>query len=155
MFWNGPISSIFDWVTFALLYFVFCPKFVSSGLTYNKISQEALVQSGIFSGIKNIYVSTFQTGWLIECIWTQIIITFILRTKKIPFVESNPSKFVVLLAILSAGFITLIPFTIGSLLGLTPIPFEYFCWLSSILAAYVICASVMKIIYIKVNKSWL
>ncbi|MDR1364098.1 MAG: magnesium-translocating P-type ATPase [Oscillospiraceae bacterium] len=157
MVWNGPISSVFDWITYAILYFLICPKFISNGLDYHSISSETLISNGIFSGanMQRIYAATFQTGWLIECIWTQIAVMFVLRTIKIPILQSKPSKFVALLSLFSGLIITTMPFVAGSFFGLVPMPLEYFWWLFTIIIAYVLCASIIKTAYIKFNKSWL
>ena len=158
MIWNGPISSIFDWITYAILYFIVCPQFISGGLLYSEIPKEAIISSGIFSGMnmRFAYMAAFQTGWLIECIWSQILVTFVLRTPKIPIIQSRPSKIVTLVSILSCVFLntlTFIPF--GSFFGFLPMFYGYFVYLILILISYIILASVVKKSYIRVNKSWL
>jgi Mg2+-importing ATPase len=158
MMWNGPISSIFDWIMYAILYFFVCPRFISGGLLYTDIEPGTLVQSGIFSGMnmRTVYMAVFQTGWLIECIWTQVIVMFVLRTDKIPIIQSRPSKLVTFMSIASSVFTTILPFTIlSSLLSLASLPFEYFLILLVVLIFYIIFASAVKSFYIKINKSWL
>ena len=157
MIWNGPISSIFDWITYAILYFIICPL-ISGGLLYNQISSDAIIQSGIFSGMnmKTIYMSTFQTGWLIECIWSQILVTYVLRSPKIPVIQSRPSKIVVLVTLISCislNLLTTVP--LGSFFKFVPMKLEYYLYLLVILAMYILFASVVKSAYIKLNKSWL
>ena len=157
MIWNGPISSVFDWVTYAVLYFIVCPL-ISGGLLYNQISSDTIIQSGMFSGMnmRTVYAATFQTGWLIECIWSQVLVTYVLRTPKIPIIQSRPSKIVVLVTLLSCtllNLLTAVPF--GSFFGFVPMKLEYYFYLLAILASYILFASIIKNSYIKINKSWL
>lgn len=82
MLFLGPISSVFDILTFVTLFFVF-----------------------------RLSAAQFQTGWFLESLATQVLVIFIIRTKKIPFLESRPSRYVLIsaLAIVSLGW--LLPFT--------------------------------------------
>ena len=157
MIWNGPVSSIFDWITYALLYFIVCP-IVSGGLLYNEIPKDAIVQSGILSGMnmRTAYMAMFQTGWLIECIWSQVLVTYALRTPKIPIVQSRPSKIVTLVTLLcciSLSAVTYSPFR--SIFGFVPMGGQYLMYLFFILLLYVFSATIVKDLYIKINKSWL
>ena len=157
MMWNGPVSSIFDWLTYAILYFLVCP-IISGGLLYNEIPKDATIMSGIFSGMntRNVYMATFQTGWLIECIWSQVLVTYVLRTPKIPIIQSRPSKIMVIVTMLSCTLLSALTFTsFGSLFGFVPMQPIYLIYLLVILAFYMIFASTVKNLYIKVNKSWL
>ena len=158
MVWNGPISSIFDWITYAVLYFIICPKFVSNGLLYSEIAKDAVISSGIFSGMnmRTVYMAMFQTGWLIECIWSQVLVTYILRTPKIPIIQSRPSKLVTFVSLLCCVFLntlTLIPW--GQFFGFVPMPVKYFGYLILILIMYIFSATLIKDIYLKINRSWL
>ncbi|MGB9874443.1 MAG: magnesium-translocating P-type ATPase, partial [Hydrogenobacter sp.] len=67
MLWFGPASSLFDIFTFAMLFFVVCPAVLG---TYNHLS----------TGLKNQFVSLFQTGWFVESLWTQTMVVYMLRT---------------------------------------------------------------------------
>lgn len=60
----GPLSSIFDIITFLFLYFIFCPLF-TNGLLYSELTDIHL---------QTIYISLFQTGWFLESMWSQILI---------------------------------------------------------------------------------
>lgn len=158
MVWNGPISSVFDWLTYAILYFIICPKFVSNGLLYSEIAKDAVISSGLFSGMnmRMIYMAMFQTGWLIECIWSQILVTYILRTPKIPIIQSRPSKLVTFVSLLCCVFLntlTLIPW--GKFFGFVSMPINYFVYLLLILISYIFAATLIKNIYLKINRSWL
>ncbi|MGC4048920.1 MAG: cation transporting ATPase C-terminal domain-containing protein [Paludibaculum sp.] len=116
----GPVSSLFDYATFALMWFFF----------------RANTPQG---------QSLFQTGWFVEGLISQTLIVHIIRTRKIPFVESRAALPLSLLTglVISAGLA--IPYTpFGAALGLTPLPGIYFCWLLVILAAYAILAQGVK-----------
>ncbi|MBQ3283173.1 MAG: HAD-IC family P-type ATPase, partial [Atopobiaceae bacterium] len=81
MRWIGPISSVFDIVTFALLFLVVCPAVC--GGTWDELAGNAAAQA--------LFVGTFQAGWLLESMVTQVLAVHLLRTEKMPFVESHAS----------------------------------------------------------------
>lgn len=60
MCWMGPVSSIFDWSTYLIMYFIFCPLFVSNGILYNKLGN--YYNGADLSNIKTMYTSMFQSG---------------------------------------------------------------------------------------------
>lgn len=61
MIWIGPTSSIFDWTTYAFLYFVFCPIFVSGGVLYNDLS--AHYRGAELAQMQTTYAAMFHAGW--------------------------------------------------------------------------------------------
>lgn len=131
MLYIGPISSIFDIVTFAVLWYVFA---------YNSPDKQAF----------------FQSAWFVEGLLSQTLIVHMIRTRKIPFIQSNATWPVTLLTggIMIIGLI--LPFTgIGSSIGLVPLPWSYFPWLIGILVAYCLLTQVVKKWYIKKFNSWL
>lgn len=78
MMWIGPTSSVFDWMTYIFMYFVFCPLFVSRGVLYNDLASH-------FAGadlvrMQTAYVAMFQTGWFIESMWSQTLVIHMIRT---------------------------------------------------------------------------
>lgn len=126
----GPISSVFDLITFAFLYFVLCPA-VSSGDTEH-------------------FIALFQTGWFLESMWTQVLILHLLRTKKIPFVGSKPAPSVVAVTLFGVVLFTLFTFTpLGALFGLTILPFKYFVFLLCVIVGYMALVSIVKIFFVK------
>lgn len=131
MIFIGPISSIFDITTYLLMWYVFnCSSPVSQSL--------------------------FQSGWFVEGLLSQTLIVHMIRTKKIPFIQSRASWPVMsmTLAIMAVGII--IPFTkFGSYIGLTPLPLSYFPWLAVTLIAYCVLTQLIKEWYIKKFKRWL
>ncbi|MFN9548443.1 MAG: magnesium-translocating P-type ATPase [Cyanobacteriota bacterium] len=108
----GPVSSLFDYVTFAVLWFVFAA---------NTPERQSL----------------FQSGWFVESLLTQTLIVYIIRTARIPFLQSNPEPLMALITLVVMAVGVAIPFTpIGPGLGLVPLPAAYFGWLAGILLAY-------------------
>lgn len=108
----GPISSIFDYVTFSLMWFVFRANHPGAQ-------------------------SLFQSGWFVEGLLSQTLIVHIIRTRRVPFLESRASAALTALtgAVMVAGLA--IPYTpLGRSLGLQPLPWTYFPWLFAILVAY-------------------
>ncbi|MDQ0360982.1 magnesium-translocating P-type ATPase [Breznakia pachnodae] len=140
MKWFGPISSIFDIATYLLLYFVICPM-MCGGLLFHEIADPQT---------QLLYIAVFQTGWLIESMWTQTFVIYLLRTSKVPFVQSRPSLLVGVLTTISVVVMTVIPYTpIGEFLELTPLPFIYYVWIVGFMVLYFALTSFVKHIYVK------
>ena len=123
MVFIGPMSSIFDYATFFLmLYFFGCSAFSAPGASpAQKTALEHL----------------FHTGWFVESLLTQTLIVHIIRTQRIPFVQSRPSKLMLFttLAIMAVGL--WLPFSpLAKHLDFTPLPASYFLWLAGFLLAY-------------------
>ena len=143
MIWMGPISSAFDILTFILLYFVIVP--MTTGQAYVHGAESA-------TG----FIILFQTGWFIESMWSQTMVIHMLRSAKLPFLQSRPSWFVLATTLLAASFVTFLPYSsIASLLHLTPLEPIYFLFLLLIIILYMISVTVVKRMYIKKFKSWL
>ena len=109
MMWIGPTSSVFDWMTYIFMYFVFCPLFVSKGVLYNDLASH-------FAGadlvrMQTAYVAMFQTGWFIESMWSQTLVIHMIRTPKLPFIQSHASAPLTLMTFTGIGVLTIIPFT--------------------------------------------
>lgn len=127
----GPISSIFDIGTYLVMWFIFkanCPDMAP----------------------------LFQSGWFIEGLLSQTLIVHMIRTRKIPFIQSRASWPVMIttLAVMVVGII--IPFSaIGASVGLVPLPWSYFPWLVGILSGYCLLTQTMKNWYIRKYHRWL
>lgn len=131
MIFIGPISSIFDITTYIVMWFVF---------KVNSMEMQAL----------------FQSGWFVEGLLSQTLIVHMIRTKKIPFIQSRASKPVLLLTVFVIAVGISVPFTaIGASVGLQPLPLAYFPWLVGILLSYCVLTQIIKTLYIKKFKSWL
>ena len=136
----GPISSLFDIVTFLFLYYFLCPM-LCGGATYLNLTDPAL---------RLQYVSLFQTGWFLESMWTQVLILHFLRTRRIPFVQSRPSAPVICITLAGIAAFTAITFTKGaSLFSLTKLPLWYFAFLLIVALLYMLLTTVVKTFYQK------
>jgi Mg2+-importing ATPase len=131
MLYIGPLSSIFDYVTFAMMFFIF---------KANTPEQQGL----------------FQTGWFVEGLLSQTLIVHIIRTKKIPFIQSWAATPVVALTSLIMLIGILIPFTpMAVYLKMQPLPLSYFPYLIGILTGYCILTQFVKQWFIKKFGQWL
>ena len=131
MFAFGIISTVLDLLCFAILWFVF--KFNS-------------VEKAIF----------FQSGWFVFGILSQTLIIHMIRTHKIPFIQSKSSK-QLLISTFSIVIITLIiSFTsISTIFDLARLPYKYLIWILLLMLAYILFIEVYKKIYVRRNKEWL
>lgn len=131
MIWIGPISSIFDIVTYIVMWWVFKCQGPET---------EAL----------------FQSGWFVEGLLSQTLIVHMIRTRKVPFVQSCASWPVMLMTFSIMAIGICVPFTsFGSSIGLVPLPWSYFPWLVCILLSYCILTQWLKTEYIRVFNRWL
>ena len=131
MIWIGPISSIFDIVTYMVMWLVFKCQGPET---------EAL----------------FQSGWFVEGLLSQTLIVHMIRTRKVPFVQSCASWPVMLMTFSIMAIGICVPFTsFGSSIGLVPLPWSYFPWLVCILLSYCILTQWLKTKYIRVFNRWL
>ena len=134
MIFIGPVSSVFDIATYLLMWFVFgC----------NTASNPALV-------------ALFNAGWFVESLISQTLIVHLIRTPKLPFIQSRAASPVVLLTTVIMAIGVAIPFTpLGEYLGLAALPLPYFGWLAVIVLGYTLLAQIVKSLYIRKNHSWL
>ncbi|CAA9194436.1 Magnesium-transporting ATPase, P-type 1 [Flavobacterium bizetiae] len=131
MFFIGPISSIFDFATFALMFFYF------------KANSPELQ-------------SFFQSGWFIEGLLSQTLIIHMIRTKKIPFIQSWAATPVVALTTLIMLVGIAIPFSpLAPMLKMQPLPLSYFPFLFGILTCYCLLTQFVKTWFIKKFNQWL
>jgi len=140
MFWIGPTSSVFDITTYALMFFVICPA-MCGGFFFNQITDPAVAA---------YFIALFHTGWFVESMWTQTLVIHMIRTPKIPFLQSRASLPVVLLTFSGIAFLTVIPFTpFGAAIQLAALPPVYFAWLALTVVLYVALATVFKNIFVR------
>ncbi|NMB56731.1 magnesium-translocating P-type ATPase [Candidatus Beckwithbacteria bacterium] len=115
----GPISSFFDFITFYVLYHT-------------------------FANMPN----AFQTGWFIESLATQTLVIHIIRTKKLPFIQSRPSKYLFSTTIFATLIGWIIPYTVvGQLFNLMPLPTTTILTLIAIVLCYLVCVEIGKRIF--------
>ena len=130
----GPISSVFDLLTFGYLFFVLCPSVCGGSFASLAGSEEQLR-----------FIALFQTGWFLESMWTQVLILHLLRTQKVPMLQSKPSRPVMLVTLLGILFFTVLTFTpVGHLIGLVALPGSYFVFLVAIVLLYLLLVTGAK-----------
>ena len=143
MAWIGPISSVFDVLTYVVLYFIIVPMI--TGGNY---------QAG--SGQAETFITLFQTGWFIESMWTQTMVIYMLRSPKLPFVHSRPALSVIVTTMVAALFVTSLPYSLfASVLKTNPLNGTYFLFLFLIIALYMVSVTLVKHLYIKRYREWL
>ncbi len=131
MLFVGPMSSIFDYITFGTLWFYF---------DANTLSTQ----------------SFFQTGWFVEGLITQTLIIHMIRTQKIPFIQDTASL-PLMLSTLSVVAIGLwLPFSpLAAHIGMVPLPTTYLIFLCAVMVGYWALMSILKHWYIKRFGTWL
>ena len=132
MLFLGPVSSLFDYATFFLMLYVFnCRRFTSAAAT---------------AADKVYYQSLFHTGWFVESLLTQTMIVHIIRTRKVPFIQSRASPAMTGATLLVMATGALLPYLpIGSYLGFVPLPAAYWVWIGGFLLAYAVLAHSVKV----------
>lgn len=140
----GPLSSIFNILTFAVLFFFVCPA-VAGG------AWGALDATG-----QALFVSTFQAGWFVESMWTQTLVVHLIRTEKTPFVGSCASLPLVMLGSMGIAVATLLPASApGAALDFCSLPVVFWGVLAAMVLGYAAIVSCMKKVYLSRNDSLL
>ena len=128
----GPTSSIFDITTYLMMFFVIGPQvFHGSYATLSSSAQLA-------------FAALFQAGWFVESQWTQTIVIHSLRTKHLPFVQSNASLPVYLLTSIGILVSTGLAIFLGFGSGPQPLGFTYFAYLAGVIMLYSLLVMVVK-----------
>lgn len=120
IFTIGPISSVFDYVTFALMWFVFkCTTLEHAGL--------------------------FQTAWFVESLLSQTLVVHVIRTGKIPFMQSKPSVPLLVTTLAICIFGAYLPYSnFAPKLQMVPLPADFWLYLSVILFVYLGLTQIIK-----------
>ncbi len=117
----GPISSVFDFATFAVMLWVF-----------------------------DAAAPEFRAGWFVESLATQTLIVFVIRTRRVPFVRSRPSRPLLASVITVVTVGALIPQSpLSDTLGFTPLPAVFFAVLVAFVVSYLACVEVAKYFFYK------
>ncbi|PIN72130.1 magnesium-translocating P-type ATPase, partial [Candidatus Woesearchaeota archaeon CG10_big_fil_rev_8_21_14_0_10_47_5] len=124
MYVFGPISSMFDFLTFFLLF-----------------------------SVLRVSASAFQTGWFIESLATQTLVIHVIRTKKLPFIESTASKFLLISTALCVALGWIIPYTrLGAFFGFEPLPAGIVAMLAAIVVTYLVAIEITKRLFYRKNE---
>jgi Mg2+-importing ATPase len=115
----GPISSIFDFATFAIML-----------------------------GVFNAHAPLFRSGWFVESLATQSLIIFAIRTRRVPFFRSRASKPLTLTTLLCVAIGAYLPYSpLAHVLGFTPLPVAFFGFLVGMIILYLILVEIGKVIF--------
>jgi len=128
----GPFSSLYDFLTYGIMLFIFK---TAAGTPNSPLAR------------------LFQSGWFVESFWTEVLVIFVIRTRRIPFFTSRPGKWLMLLALSCVAFGTILPFTIlGGALGFEPLPPDYWMLLFLMVATYLFLVDAGKVFFYKICK---
>ncbi len=119
----GPISSVFDFATFAVMLWVF-----------------------------DAAAPLFRSGWFVESLATQTLIVFVIRTRRVPFIRSRPSRPLLVSVLVVVVIGALIPQSpLGDPLGFEPLPLTFFAVLVGFVVTYLVCVEIAKYYFFKVH----
>jgi Mg2+-importing ATPase len=145
----GPISSIFDYTTYAIMWFVF--KCNDLGLV--PPPELAARYAGVTDAEKTYAAALFHTGWFVESLMTQTLIIHVIRTNLLPFVQSRASWQLTMTTLLIMVFGAWLPFSpLAPALGFVPLPPLFWWLLLATLVCYVGLTQVIKVWLVR--KSW-
>jgi Mg2+-importing ATPase len=136
MIWIGPVSSIFDYTTYGLMLFIYhCSRFTLAATP---------------GAEKSYYESLFHTGWFVESLMTQTLIVHIIRTNRIPFIQSSASLSLTLTTLAVMAVAVYLPFSpLAHYLGLVALPNSFWPWLAATLLCYCVLTHWIKTRFIK------
>ena len=98
----------------------------------------------------------FQTAWFVESLCSQTLVVLIIRTRKVPFYKSKPSKYLILMLLSVISFALIVPYTpVGAFFGFEPLPPAFYLALAGILGAYALLAETVKKWFYKRNANLL
>lgn len=131
MFAFGIISTALDMLCFAVLWFIF---------KYNNVENAVL----------------FQSGWFVFGILSQTLIIHMIRTNKIPFIQSKSSKQLIISTLTIVIITILISFTsIATIFDLSKLPYKYLIWIAGLMFIYVVLIQLYKKVYLRKGRNWL
>lgn len=142
MSWLGPTSSIFDIITFAVIFFGIAPMI--TGSSYAESTNPAY------------FLMVFQTGWFIQSMWSQTMVIYMLRSPKLPFIQSKPAFSLLVTSLFALFIVTVLPYTpLAASLKLATLNGMYFLALILITVSYMLLVTIVKKVYIKKYREWL
>jgi P-type Mg2+ transporter len=146
----GPISSIFDYTTYCLMWFYF--KCSNLGLLPSGALAARFV--GATAPDRTYAAALFHTGWFVESLMTQTLIVHVIRTNLIPFIQSRASWQLTVTTVLIMGIGAVLPFSpLGQFLGFVPLPWQFWPFLLATLICYVALTQLVKVWLLR--RSWI
>jgi Mg2+-importing ATPase len=135
----GPFSSLYDFLTFGIMLFIFGCWAGSSavGATSSQLHLAAL----------------FQSAWFVESFWTEVLIMFVIRTRRTPFFTSRPGKWLSLFILSFVAFGTIFPLTVfGKFVGMVPLPTSFWLLLVLMTVTYLFLVDAAKVFFYNICK---
>jgi Mg2+-importing ATPase len=131
MVFVGPVSSVFDYATFALMWFFFrCSAYLDPATGVQQ---------------KDALAKLFQTGWFVESLLTQTLIVHIIRTRRIPFLRSRASFHMTMTTLIVVAVGVWLPYSpFARILGMVALPPVYWAWIAAFLLSYAFLAHIVK-----------
>jgi len=146
----GPISSIFDYTTYCLMWFYFECR----NLELLPPGELATRFVGITEPDKTYAAALFHTGWFVESLMTQTLIVHVIRTNLIPFIQSRANWQLTMTTLLIMGIGAVLPFSpLAQFLGFVPLPWQFWAFLLATLVCYVGLTQLVKVWLLK--KAWI
>ncbi len=140
----GPVSSVFDIVTFLLMYFIVCPAVAGGPFDTLDMAGQA------------VFIAVFHAGWFVESMWTQTLVMHVIRTEKGAFFRNLASWPVLLASTAGVVIASVIPMTSpGQAIGLARLPWSCYGWFILIAAAYMALVTLARRAYIRRYGEWL
>ena len=132
MIYVGPMSSIFDYATFFLMLYFFNCKVYSDAATSPEM--------------KIYYENLFHTGWFVESLLTQTLVVHVIRTNRIPFLQSIASPVLLMTTVIVMVAGALLPYSsFGSYFGFVPLPAIFWAWIAGFLFCYAVLTHAVKV----------
>jgi P-type Mg2+ transporter len=134
MMFLGPVSSIFDFCTFFVMFYLFgCGA-------YQKVPFGVTVDSA-----STYLASLFHSAWFVESLLTQTLVVHVIRTNRVPFLQSQPGVFLVLTTFTVMVVGVWLPYSpLAGFFGFVPLPLMFWLWITGFMAAYVVLACRIK-----------
>jgi Mg2+-importing ATPase len=134
MMFLGPVSSIFDFCTFFIMLYLFgCGA-------YQKVPFGVTIDSA-----STYLASFFHSAWFVESLLTQTLVVHVIRTNRVPFLQSQPSVFLVLTTFTVMVVGVWLPYSpLAGFFGFVPLPPMFWLWITGFMAAYVVLAHRIK-----------
>jgi Mg2+-importing ATPase len=146
----GPISSIFDYTTYAVMWFFF----KCSNLALAAPAELAARFANPADTDHTYAAALFSTGWFVESLMTQTLIVHVIRTNQIPFIQSRASWQLTMTTFVIMGIGALLPYSpLAQYLGFVPLPWQYWPILAVTLVCYVGLTQLIKMWMLR--KRWI
>ncbi|MCL2684189.1 MAG: magnesium-translocating P-type ATPase [Synergistaceae bacterium] len=138
MLWIGPTSSVFDITTYALLFLVIGPAILGAPF------------SALDAGGQKMFVMLFHAGWFVESLWSQTLVIHMIRTPKIPFIQSSAAWQITLLTTIGIMIGTALPYTsLGRIMDMyLPMSWDLLGYLFATILCYMLLVTIMKKLFV-------